>query len=85
MTESTALSDGTEEDGLLLSPLSVEKIAEVLRTIDLYVARWPIEVFVRVFETGCHVKEIQSQTRVWLIRVDVLSRDRLADHVRGHF
>ncbi|QDV57968.1 IS4 family transposase [Rosistilla oblonga] len=60
--------DGTEVDWLLLSSLPVDTIAQTLRIVDLYVARWPIEVFFRVFKTGCRVEEIQLEARDRLIR-----------------
>ena len=60
--------DDTEVNWLLLSSLPVDTIAEILRIIDLYVARWPIEVFFRVFKTGCRVEEIQLETRARLLR-----------------
>ena len=28
-----------------------------------YVVRWPIEVFFRVFKTGCRIEEIQLETK----------------------
>ena len=34
--------------------------------IDMYIARWLIEVFFRVFKTGCQVEEIQLETNARL-------------------
>lgn len=60
--------DETEVNWLLLSSLPVDNCNDVLRIIDLYVARWPIEVFFRVFKTGCRVEEIQLETNERLIK-----------------
>lgn len=60
--------DGTDVDWLLLSSLPVDTIVQVLRIIDLYVARWPIEVFFRVFKTGCRVEEIMLEKKDRLLR-----------------
>lgn len=68
VTEIDGPGDGTEVDWLLLSSLPVSTIREVLRIVDLYVARWPIEVFFRVFKTGCRVEEIHLETKDRLIR-----------------
>lgn len=68
VTEIDAPDDGTEVNWLLLSSLPVDTIAQTLRIVDLYVARWPIEVFFRVFKTGCRVEEIQLEKKDRLIR-----------------
>lgn len=68
VTEIDGPGDGTEVDWLLLSSLPVDTVAQALRIVDLYVARWPIEVFFRVFKTGCRVEEIQLETKDRLIR-----------------
>lgn len=60
--------NGTDLDWLLLSSLPVDREDDVLRIVDLYVARWPIEVFFRVFKTGCKVEEIQLETKERLTR-----------------
>lgn len=67
VTEVDGPGGGTEVHWLLLSSLPVETIAQVLRIVDLYVARWPIEVSFRVFKTGCRVAEIQLETKQRLI------------------
>lgn len=67
--EIDAPDDGTQVDWLLLSSLRVETIEQVLREVDLQVARWPIEVSFRVFKTGCRVEEIQFETKGRLVRV----------------
>lgn len=48
--------------------LPVDTIAQSLRIVDLYVARWPIEVYFGVFKTGCRVEEIQLEKKDRLIR-----------------
>lgn len=68
VTEIDGPGDESEVSWLLLSSLPVDKIAQVLRIVDLYVARWPIEVFFRVFKTGCRVEEIQLEKKDRLIR-----------------
>ena len=68
VVEIDAPNDGTEVNWLLISSLPVDTIAQAQRIVDLYVARWPIEVFFRVFKTGCRVEEIQLETKDRLIR-----------------
>lgn len=59
--------DGTDLHWRLLSTLPVDTTEQILRIVELYVARWPIEVFFRVFKTGCRVEEIQLETKDRLI------------------
>jgi Transposase DNA-binding/Transposase Tn5 dimerisation domain len=47
---------------LLLTSLPIESLKHALRVIDYYACRWQIEVFFRVFKTGCKVEEIQLET-----------------------
>jgi len=54
--------DGTDVSWLLTTSLPIETFAQIQRVIDYYVARWVIEVFFRVFKTGCKVEEIQLET-----------------------
>ena len=54
--------DGTDVSWLLITSLPIDTLAEVQRVIDYYVARWTIEVFFRVFKTGCQVEKIQLET-----------------------
>jgi len=60
--------DGTDVNWLLLSSLPIDSIDDVMRIVDLYVARWPIEVYFRVYKTGCRVENIQLETKDRLIR-----------------
>jgi hypothetical protein len=46
---------------LLLTSLPIETLAEVLLVIGYYACRWQIEVFFRVFKTGCKVEQIQLE------------------------
>ena len=55
--------DGTDVSWLLLTTLPIDSIEDVQRVIDYYVARWAIEVYFRVFKTGCRVEDIQLKTR----------------------
>ena len=55
-------NDGTDVSCLLITSLPIDTLEEIQRVIDYYVARWTIEVFFRVFKTGCRVEEIQLET-----------------------
>ena len=60
-----------DEEGiewLLITTLPIDTVEEVLLVVDYYTGRWPIEVFFRVFKTGCRVEEIQLETAVRLRR-----------------
>lgn len=54
--------DGTDVSWLLITSLPIDSVDAVLRIIDYYVARWPIETFFRTYKTGCRVEEIQLET-----------------------
>jgi hypothetical protein len=47
---------------LLITTLPIDSVAAVLKVVDTYVARWPIEVYFRVYKSGCRVEEIQLET-----------------------
>ena len=53
---------------LLITTLPVDMAEKVLVVVDYYTGRWPIEVFFRVFKTGCRVEEIQLETSARLYR-----------------
>ncbi|MEO1237704.1 MAG: IS4 family transposase [Planctomycetota bacterium] len=53
--------DGTAVRWKLLSSLPVDTAEAALRVVDYYAARWNIEIFFRVFKTGCRVEEIQLE------------------------
>ena len=54
--------DGTDVSWLLLTSLPVGTIAEALKVIDYYVARWVVEVYFRTLKTGCRIEDIQLET-----------------------
>lgn len=60
--------DETTVSWLLITTLPIDTVDAVMRVVDIYVARWPIEVFFRVFKTGCRVEEIQLKTNARLKR-----------------
>ena len=45
-----------------MTTLPIDRVKAVMLVVDYYVARWPIEVFFRVFKTGCRVEDIQLET-----------------------
>lgn len=54
--------DGTDVSWLLITSLPIETLAEIQFVMTDYVARWTIEVYFRVFKTGCKVEKIQLET-----------------------
>jgi len=50
----------------LITSLPIRTLSDILFVIDVYVARWPIEVFFRVLKTGCQVEAIQLETKMRL-------------------
>lgn len=54
--------DGTDVSWLLITSLPIETCDDIQRVIDFYVARWTIEVYFKVFKTGCRVEDIQLET-----------------------
>lgn len=54
--------DGTDVSWLLTTSLPIDTLAEIQLVLTDYVARWTIEVYFRVFKTGCKVEEIQLET-----------------------
>jgi len=54
--------DSTDVSWLLITSLPIDTLDEIQFVIDYYVARWTIEVFFRVFKTGCQVEKIQLET-----------------------
>jgi hypothetical protein len=47
---------------LLATSLPIDDLAEVKQVIDYYICRWQIEVYYRVFKSGCKVEDIQLET-----------------------
>lgn len=55
----------SDEEGiewLLIASLPINTVHEVLLIVDYYTGRWPIEVFFRVYKTGCQVERIALET-----------------------
>jgi len=50
-------------DWLLLTSLPITELAEVQRIVQYYACRWEIEVFFRLWKSGCHVEAFQWHTR----------------------
>jgi hypothetical protein len=52
---------------LLLTSLPIDTAAAVLQVVDYYTGRWPIEVYYRVYKSGCRVEQLQLETaaRLW--------------------
>ena len=48
---------------MLLTSLPIATRADVLHVIQYYACRWEIEVFFRLWKSGCHVEEVQLHTR----------------------
>lgn len=47
---------------LLVTSLPIDTPEQVLRAVEYYTGRWPIEIFFRVFKSGCQVERIQLET-----------------------
>ncbi len=54
--------DDTDVSWLLITTLPIDSLEAIERVIEYYVARWTIEVYFRVYKTGCAVEEIQLET-----------------------
>ena len=52
---------------LLLTSLPIDTAERVLLVVDYYVGRWPIEVFFRVYKSGCRVEEVRLETAARLL------------------
>ena len=52
---------------LLITTLPIRTAEEVLLVVDYYTGRWPIEVFFRVYKSGCQVERIQLETSARLL------------------
>ena len=46
---------------LLLTSLPIRHLKQAWQVVDYYTCRWQIEVFFRIFKTGCKVEEIQLE------------------------
>jgi len=47
---------------LLVTSLPIDTVAAVLQVVDYYTGRWPIEVYFRVYKSGCRVEAVQLET-----------------------
>jgi Transposase DNA-binding/Transposase Tn5 dimerisation domain len=47
---------------LLVTSLPIDTAAAVLQVVDYYTGRWPVEVYFRVYKSGCRVEEVQLET-----------------------
>ena len=47
---------------LLLTSLPVDTFATACRVVEFYTSRWPIEVFFRIYKSGCRIEEIQLES-----------------------
>jgi hypothetical protein len=47
---------------LLATSLPIDTESAVLAVVDDYVGRWPIEVYFRVYKSGCRVEQLQLET-----------------------
>lgn len=54
-------SDDEAIEWMLITSLPIDKLEQVLRVVDFYTGRWPIEVFFRIYKTGCQVEKIQLE------------------------
>lgn len=55
-------NDGTNVGWLLITSLPISSVRAVLLVVEYYISRWPIEVFFRVYKTGCRVEDIQLES-----------------------
>jgi hypothetical protein len=49
-------------DWLLVTSLPIDTAAAVLQVVDYYTGRWPIEIYFRVYKSGCRVEQLQLET-----------------------
>jgi hypothetical protein len=47
---------------LLVTSLPIDTPAAVLAVVDYYTGRWPVEVYTRVYKSGCRVERLQLET-----------------------
>src|SRR5207248_3341929 len=47
---------------LLATSLPIATVTDVLQVVDYYTGRWPIEVYFRVYKSGCRVEQLQLET-----------------------
>jgi Transposase Tn5 dimerisation domain/Transposase DNA-binding len=47
---------------LLLTNLAVESFEDACRVVEYYACRWPVEVFFRIYKSGCRVERVQLES-----------------------
>ena len=62
VTEVDGPNDGTDVCWELITSLPIDTVDNILKVIEIYVARWPIEVYFRVYKSGCRIEDIQLET-----------------------
>ena len=62
MQEVDPPDDDSAVDWILVTSLPIDSPDAVIQVVDYYSARWAIEVFFRVFKTGCRVEDVQLET-----------------------
>ncbi len=60
--------DETRVCWLLITRLPIDTVDQILRVINYYQGRWPIEPFFRTYKTGCGVEEVQLESEARLMR-----------------
>jgi hypothetical protein len=60
--EIAAPADVEPIEWLLVTSLPIATAAAVLQVVDYYTGRWPIEVYFRVYKSGCRVEHLQLET-----------------------
>jgi hypothetical protein len=60
--EESAPAGAEPIEWLLLTGLPVATFAEAATVVDYYSGRWPVEVFFRIYKTGCRVEAIQLES-----------------------
>ncbi len=61
-------SDGTDVEWWLITTLPIDTPEDVWRVVDYYTGRWPIEIYFRIFKTGCRVEDIGLETKDGLLK-----------------
>jgi hypothetical protein len=59
--ELDAPADVEAVEWLLVTSLPIDSVAAVLAVVDYYTGRWPVEVYFRVYKSGCRVEEVQLE------------------------
>lgn len=72
--EVNAPADAEPVDWMLITSLPIDTVADVLRVVEYYAARWSIEVYFRVLKSGCQVEDIQLETAARLLPCLMLYR-----------